>query len=116
MNGMYVDDLDGLSGIDWGGLIGQGFDFGKNFINQKYAKDAAKHTAAAQAAIQYQPAVQTFNSNPGSSAPPPPGVGFGIDSQGVRLSDGSHIGWPVIGIVGLGFFLLQSRGFQKRGR
>jgi hypothetical protein len=44
------------------------------------------------------------------------GIGFGVDSQGIRLSDGSHIGWfPIIGVIGV-FFLLQSPGFSRRSR
>lgn len=42
------------------------------------------------------------------------GVGIGIDGQGIRLSDGSHIGWLPIGAVVLGFVLLQSQGFSRR--
>lgn len=42
------------------------------------------------------------------------GVGIGIDGQGIRLSDGSHIGWLPIGAVVLGLFLLQSQGFSRR--
>jgi hypothetical protein len=42
------------------------------------------------------------------------GVGFGIDGQGIRMSDGSHIGWlPIAGVV-VAFSLLQSRGFSRR--
>jgi hypothetical protein len=45
-----------------------------------------------------------------------PSIGFGVDSQGVRLSDGSHIGWfPIVGVIGV-FFLLQQPGFTRRGR
>lgn len=42
------------------------------------------------------------------------GVGIGVDGSGIRLSDGSHIGWLPIGAVVFGFFLLQSRGFSRR--
>jgi hypothetical protein len=42
------------------------------------------------------------------------GVGIGVDSNGVRLSDGSHLGWfPIVGVIGA-FFLLQSKGFSRR--
>jgi hypothetical protein len=42
------------------------------------------------------------------------GVGIGIDGQGIRLSDGSHIGWLPIALVGGAFFLLQSPGFSRK--
>ena len=42
------------------------------------------------------------------------GVGIGIDGQGIRLSDGSHIGWFPIAGVTLAIFLLQSKGFSRR--
>lgn len=42
------------------------------------------------------------------------GVGIGIDSNGIRLSDGSHISWIlIIGLIVV-FALVQSRGFQRR--
>jgi hypothetical protein len=42
------------------------------------------------------------------------GVGIGIDGQGIRLSDGSHISWIWIigGIVII--YLIQSPGFSRR--
>jgi hypothetical protein len=46
--------------------------------------------------------------------PAPSGVGIGVDGQGIRLSDGSHISWLVIaGGVGV-FMLLQHPGFSRR--
>jgi hypothetical protein len=45
---------------------------------------------------------------------PTGGIGIGIDGQGIRLSDGSHIGWfPIVAVIGV-FFLLQSPGFTRR--
>lgn len=42
------------------------------------------------------------------------GIGLGIDGQGIRLSDGSHIGWlPIVAVVG-GFMLLQARPVSRR--
>jgi hypothetical protein len=42
------------------------------------------------------------------------GVGFGVDGQGIRLSDGSHISWVMIALVVGGFMLIQSRPFSRR--
>jgi hypothetical protein len=42
------------------------------------------------------------------------GVGFGIDSSGIRLSDGSHISWILIFGGFLAWKLIQSPGFEKR--
>lgn len=113
INGQYVDDDDpGIGAFNWGSLIEQGFNFGNNFINQKYAKDTAKHTAAAQA-LAYQPAI---NSSSSVAATGTSGIGVGVDSQGISLGGGSHIGWGwVIGGIAI-FGLLQSRGFQRRSR
>jgi hypothetical protein len=44
------------------------------------------------------------------------GVGFGIDEKGLRLSDGTHITWGTMAIVGVAIVLLQSKGFQRRER
>lgn len=64
---------------------------------------------AAQQQVVYQP---TALQNRGTT----PGVGIGVDGSGIRLSDGSHIGWfPIIGLIGV-IFLLQSPGFQRRSR
>jgi hypothetical protein len=50
----------------------------------------------------------------GANRPNAPGVGLGIDGTGIRLSDGSHIGWLPIGF-GIGaLVLLQSKGFSRR--
>ena len=62
----------------------------------------------AQAQAQYQ-----YQGNPNAYGYPS-GVGFGIDGQGLRLSDGSHIGWTTIAIAGVGLYLLQRPGYQKR--
>jgi hypothetical protein len=66
----------------------------------------------------YQPIRTTLPANYGSTYNTVPnpggGIGIGVDSRGIRLSDGSHIGWfPIIG-VGFGLFLLQSKGFSRR--
>lgn len=58
----------------------------------------------------YYPPGQSYNTGLVRTT----GVGFGIDSNGIRLSDGSHIGWfPIIGVIGL-FFLIQTPGFTRR--
>lgn len=55
---------------------------------------------------QYDPALLASRNNQG--------VGIGLDSNGVRLSDGSHIGWfPIIGVIGF-FFVLQSRPLTRK--
>jgi hypothetical protein len=64
-----------------------------------------------QPQYQYQPAYQQqpiYQTQPGG------GVGIGLDGAGIRLSDGSHIGWLPIAGVGLGLVLLQSKGFSRR--
>ena len=55
-----------------------------------------------------------LNNQIGTQTPPPGGIGIGVDGQGIRLSDGSHIGWGTIAIVVGGIFLLQSRGFSRK--
>ena len=97
-------------GFDWMGVINRGFDFGNNFINQKYAKDAAKYTGGG-GGVNYQ---NQYGALP--PAAPPGGVGVGVDGQGIRLSDGSHIGWPLIALGVGAIFLLQSPGYSRRGR
>lgn len=42
------------------------------------------------------------------------GIGIGIDANGIRLSDGSHISWILIGGIVLAIALVQSKGFQRR--
>ena len=42
------------------------------------------------------------------------GVGLGVDSSGIRLSDGSRIGWfPIIGVIGF-FYVLQARPLTRK--
>lgn len=44
----------------------------------------------------------------------PTGIGIGLDANGIRLSDGSHISWLLIlSAVGI-FALVQAKGFQRR--
>ena len=116
--------LAGLAGfnLDLNNIISQGFDLGKTFLTSKYGKDAAKFGAG--------PYVQQGSSNYSASGvnadqlallqqqyalqQQQQGVGFGIDGQGLRMSDGSHIGWPVMGLAALALYLLQSPGFSRR--
>jgi hypothetical protein len=106
----------GGGGFDWGNLITQGFNFGNTFLTAKYAASAAKYGAGpyVQPAGQQQQLtaaqIAALQRDQGG------GIGFGLDGQGLRLSDGSHIGWlPIVGVAGA-FFLLQSQGIQRRGR
>jgi hypothetical protein len=71
---------------------------------------AATSIAQAQPAVGYQ-----YQAQPAAYRNPTnTGVGFGIDGNGIRLSDGSHIGWVPIFLVGFGFVLIQSRPFTRR--
>jgi hypothetical protein len=108
----------GELGFDWGSIIGQGFDFGKTFLNNKYAKDAAKYGAGQYVQQQPQGTTPAQQIDPAVLAllqkQQQQGVGFGFDSEGLRMSDGSHISWMVIFIVILAFFLLQSRPLSRK--
>jgi hypothetical protein len=69
-------------------------------------------TSAAQASARqpvYVP-VQTQGGLP----PRPEGVGFGVDSRGIRLSDGSYIGWGVVALGGGIILLVQARPFSRK--
>lgn len=90
------------------GAIGAGLQTVASLRNRNNTQQQGDYTAAQLAQIQAQQA----GFNP--SATPSGGVGLGIDGQGVRLSDGSHIGWLPIGAVALGFMLLQSKGISRR--
>ncbi len=105
--GVYGDG----GGIDWNNVFGQSVATLNNFLTLKYSKDAAKYGVG----VTGQPAVNytTQGASPYGAAPPA-GVGIGVDGQGIRLSDGSHIGWAPI-MLGVGaLVLLQSKGFSRR--
>ncbi len=94
---------------------------GLRVIDDIFAPPATRIAQAGASRPIYQPqyggGVDAYG-NPLSYAPSRSnsGIGFGVDSQGVRLSDGSHIGWfPIVGVIGI-FFLLQQPGFTRRGR
>lgn len=73
---------------------------------------APYQTSAAQAGVGVYR--QPTNYDPNYRQAPNRSVGIGLDSSGIRLSDGSHLGWLPIGAVVFGFFLLQSKGFSRR--
>jgi len=102
----------GGGGYDWGSLIGgigsaisNVFNRGGNANNAGYTQ--AQLLQLQQLQAQQQAALLAQQQGGG-------GVGFGLDGNGIRLSDGSHIGWfPIIGVIGA-FALLQSKGFSRR--
>lgn len=69
--------------------------------------------AQAAVAASQRPIVQ-YTSSPNESGSVPSGVGLAITRNGIRLSDGSYIGWLPIGGVVVAVFLLQSKGFSRR--
>lgn len=115
--------LNGLGAIDWDSLFDRGFDFGNTFLQQWGNRGAYEHgvnpnvgtgvtTTQGLTAAQIQTMIAAQNA--ANNAAGGGGVGLGIDSSGIRLSDGSHIGWfPIIAVLG-GVVLLQSSGFQRR--
>jgi hypothetical protein len=100
------DDEATLGAFDWQNLIGQGFDFGKTFLADKYGKDAAKAQAAAAPAVAAATTAATTASS--SSA-----VTAAADSSGFHIGQ-TFIPWSYVIVGGLGFFLLQSSGFTRR--
>ncbi|HEY0379847.1 MAG TPA: hypothetical protein VGC87_23220 [Pyrinomonadaceae bacterium] len=44
------------------------------------------------------------------------GIGIGVDSKGIRLSDGSHISWLLIAGGAVAWKMIQSPGFSRRPR
>jgi len=62
----------------------------------------------------YRPAPTYQPGYPAGYRQPNAGVGIGIDGNGIRLSDGSHIGWfPIIGVIGF-FYVLQARPLSRK--
>ena len=72
---------------------------------------AATSVAQAQSPIYQQ---QPYGTNPTYRPVQPSGVGFGVDTRGIRLSDGSYIGWGVIALAGGVILLIQTRPFSRR--
>lgn len=104
----YLPNTQSQPKVNWQQIIDRGFDFGNTFLQNKYAKDAAKYSPTGlNIPSNYQIPAGQYQLNPGGA--PPPGVGFGLDGTGIRLSDGSHIGWTTIALAAGAFFLLQSR-------
>jgi hypothetical protein len=102
MLAQMLDEDEGLGKVDWSGVINQSFDFGKTFLGAKYGKDAAKYQA--------QPAGQ-----------PTPAGGTDAAINASAGGSGFHIGqtfvpWSYVIVGGLGFFLLQSSGFARKGK
>jgi hypothetical protein len=93
----------------WGNIATQGMSLVNNIFASRSPN--AQLAPAQQLALAQAQAQAAATAASGGN---PPGVGFGVDGQGLRLSDGSHIGWSTIGIAGLAFYLIQSKGFEKR--
>jgi hypothetical protein len=103
----------------WSQIPGLIAGFGNQFLQQwgnrgvaaagvnPYASSLQTTGGLTQAQYAEQERLRALSNNSG-------GVGFGFDSQGLRLSDGSHIGWTTIAVVVGGFYLVQSPGFTKR--
>lgn len=97
-------------------IVGGAIHTGLNVLRDIYAPtqtSQAAYRAQASTALAQQPIYQVA---PNQYLPQrsPGGVGFGVDGQGIRLSDGSHIGWfPIAGVV-LAFVLIQSRPLTRR--
>jgi hypothetical protein len=99
-------DDGGLGGFDWSGLIGQGFGFGNNFINAKYAKDAAKYQA--QAPSQPDP-----TRSPGGG--PDAAITAGAGKSGFYIGQ-TFVPWSYLVFGGGAFALIQMTGFTRKGR
>jgi hypothetical protein len=114
INGGFGGMGAGMGAIDWNSIIGRGFDFGNNVIAQWGNRQAYRSGINPNApAGTYQPVSYVSNTQPAGITPVTPGVGFGLDSQGIRLSDGSHIGWlPIAGVV-VGLKLLQAKPYRR---
>jgi hypothetical protein len=106
---------DGSDAGPWGGTVPVLIGGGIQALRDIFAP-VGTSTAAYRAQQQQYIGQQPVYNAPSSQYLPPrtSGVGFGLDSQGIRLSDGSHIGWfPIIGCVVV-LFLIQSPGFTRR--
>jgi len=83
-------------------------------ISNIFAPAATSIAQAQGSSSLYQP----YNYPAGAPQPiyraPQTGVGLGVDSRGIRLSDGSYIGWGVIALVGGVILLIQTRPFSRR--
>lgn len=109
----------GLGALDLNNIIAQGFKFGETFLNAKYSKDAAKFGAGSyvsQLPTRTDSTTLTAEQLAAIAAAQRGGggVGVGIDKDGVRLSDGTHIGWTTIALAGFAIYLIQSPGFSRR--
>lgn len=111
VGGVYDDGSRGATqtGIIVGGAINKGLDILGDIFGNPYSRQAAYRSQTPQQPIYNVPGQSQYLPQRTST-----GVGFGVDGQGIRLSDGSHIGWfPIAGLV-LAFVLLQSRPLSRR--
>lgn len=99
-------DDGGLGAFDWSGLITQGFDFGKTFLNAKYAKDAAKYQT---------PPTPVLTNTTTPPAGDPNALQGGVSGSGFYIGQ-TFVPWSYV-IVGGGLFaLVQMTGFTRKGR
>ena len=115
----------GFGKIDLNNILGRGFDFGDRFLEAWEKRGVARYTqqlpyfdpyAGAAAGVARQPSAEEIAALLQAQRQQGQGIGLGIDSQGIRLSDGSHIGWfPVIGVLAA-LYLIQSPSFSRTRR
>jgi len=119
----------GGGGINWDSIINQGFQFGQQFLQSKYAKDAAKSTGyyaptpAFMPFLQNQPPAGTYNNQGGSQsdnrrddADEPKGLGGSLKKALDGIGKEFGVSGGTVGLIGLGGVLLLMMNPPKRGR
>lgn len=118
MSQFYVQQLvgdedAGLGAFDWQNLIGQGFQFGNNFLSAKYGKDAAKYQALAAAAAPAAAAATTTTAP--TAAEEEAALKAKATGSGFYLGQ-TFIPWSYVVAGGGIFALIQMTGFSRKGR
>ena len=108
-------------GFDWGSIVAPITQFGTTFlaawrdrgVAQAGINPNAQQQAFSLAAQQAAAAAAAARDNGDDS-----GSGFGLafTDKGLRLGEKTTLSYPVIGLGIAAIVLLQSSGFQKRGR
>lgn len=117
--------MGGLGAIDWDSIFDRGFDFGNTFLEQWGNRGAYEHginpnaatttaatgvtTAQLQALLAARDAAK--DDDDGGS-----GLGISFTDKGLKLGSKTVISYPVMGIAALALMMIQSSGFQKRGK
>lgn len=115
-DGGSVGGSGGGSGFNWNNLVGTVGSTLSNIFGRNNNSSAQLSLLQQQQALAAAQAAAARNSSSADSSDDSGGVGISFSDKGLRLGSKTTISYPTLGLAALAIVLVQSSGFQKRGR